>query len=489
MGITATVLFCSLTHHVVRICQGINRQANRPAIASMSDYYPFGMLMPSRHFEDNNGHTTTATLTVLAPQLNSVTIPMSSSMVSILGFASVPSGAPLSVQASSAGDGVQYTVHPVSGGLPQNIQINVSSGASAGWRAVLTQGAYSSSILLTATGYNTLSFTAPMSGTAVLQIIHPTIVPLPGPTIIINDIILDTFIFVPTLVVSQISSDNEYKYGFNGQMRDNEWAGVGNHNTALFWEYDTRTARRANLDPVFHCSISSYSAFSNNPLRYKDPLGNDTSFATGGARKNFLDTKKIVDDKVAKMEMKILELENKGKEHRVARLREKIVPWKQMKSNFDDIISSNTMFYYRTNRPEEVGGATAYDFEEDRVDIATDGSGQTIIHESQHGAAFLRGEQTWYSIDGTNENTKMLAVDFMDEFNAFYLESVFSPGVHSEYLKQMNANSIYDLLKFSKAYRSYLIFDENLIKNGTNVKVGNILQSTPNFEFKIAKPK
>jgi DNA invertase Pin-like site-specific DNA recombinase len=28
MGISATVLFCSLLHHVVRICQGLNRQAN-----------------------------------------------------------------------------------------------------------------------------------------------------------------------------------------------------------------------------------------------------------------------------------------------------------------------------------------------------------------------------------------------------------------------------------------------------------------------------
>ena len=255
----------------------------RPAIASMSDYYPFGMLMPSRHFEDNNGHTTTATLTVLAPQLNSVTIPMSSSMVSILGFASVPSGAPLSVQASSAGDGVQYTVHPVSGGLPQNIQINVSSGASAGWRAVLTQGAYSSSILLTATGYNTLSFTAPMSGTAVLQIIHPTIVPLPGPTIIINDIILDTFIFVPTLVVSQISSDNEYKYGFNGQMKDDEWAGTGKYLDFGARKYDTRIGHFPSPDSK-QASFpykSPYIAFSDNPIIFTDPSGKTDFYFNG----------------------------------------------------------------------------------------------------------------------------------------------------------------------------------------------------------------
>jgi hypothetical protein len=33
---------------------------------------------------------------------------------------------------------------------------------------------------------------------------------------------------------------DHYEFGFNGQMKTNEIAGVGNHNAALFWEYDTR---------------------------------------------------------------------------------------------------------------------------------------------------------------------------------------------------------------------------------------------------------
>ena len=37
---------------------------------------------------------------------------------------------------------------------------------------------------------------------------------------------------------------DKYRFGFNGQEKVNEIAGVGNHNTALFWEYDTRTAQR-----------------------------------------------------------------------------------------------------------------------------------------------------------------------------------------------------------------------------------------------------
>ncbi len=72
----------------------------------------------------------------------------------------------------------------------------------------------------------------------------------------------------------QLNPEN-YKYGFNGQERDNEIAGVGNINTAEFWEYDTRLGRRWNLDPVEH-NVSGYSTFMNNPIIYSDPDGADT---------------------------------------------------------------------------------------------------------------------------------------------------------------------------------------------------------------------
>lgn len=36
----------------------------------------------------------------------------------------------------------------------------------------------------------------------------------------------------------------EYRYGFNGQEKVDEIAGQGNHYTAEFWEYDSRTGRQ-----------------------------------------------------------------------------------------------------------------------------------------------------------------------------------------------------------------------------------------------------
>ncbi|PJB14269.1 MAG: hypothetical protein CO118_09490, partial [Flavobacteriales bacterium CG_4_9_14_3_um_filter_32_8] len=51
---------------------------------------------------------------------------------------------------------------------------------------------------------------------------------------------------------------------------------TGSHYTAMFWEYDSRIGRRWNIDPVMKPWESSYSTFSNNPIWFTDPLGNDT---------------------------------------------------------------------------------------------------------------------------------------------------------------------------------------------------------------------
>ncbi|WP_425549822.1 RHS repeat domain-containing protein, partial [Chitinophaga oryziterrae] len=67
-------------------------------------------------------------------------------------------------------------------------------------------------------------------------------------------------------------SSIKYRYGFNGQEKSDEIE--GNHNTALFWEYDTRTGRRWNLDPKPTMGISEYAVLNNSPLLYSDLLGN-----------------------------------------------------------------------------------------------------------------------------------------------------------------------------------------------------------------------
>jgi hypothetical protein len=63
-----------------------------------------------------------------------------------------------------------------------------------------------------------------------------------------------------------------YRYGLNGIEKLNDVAGEGNHYTALFGEYDSRLAKRWNLDPKPNMSVSSYSIFENNPITFSDVL-------------------------------------------------------------------------------------------------------------------------------------------------------------------------------------------------------------------------
>ena len=66
---------------------------------------------------------------------------------------------------------------------------------------------------------------------------------------------------------------NNYRYGFNGQEKDNEVSGEGNSYTAEYWQYDPRLGRRWNIDPVVKPWESSYASFNNSPIFFADPSG------------------------------------------------------------------------------------------------------------------------------------------------------------------------------------------------------------------------
>jgi hypothetical protein len=65
----------------------------------------------------------------------------------------------------------------------------------------------------------------------------------------------------------------EYRFGFNGQEKDNQIYGSGNSYTAEFWQYDARLGRRWNVDPILKVWESPFNCFSNNPIYLKDPTG------------------------------------------------------------------------------------------------------------------------------------------------------------------------------------------------------------------------
>jgi RHS repeat-associated protein len=76
-----------------------------------------------------------------------------------------------------------------------------------------------------------------------------------------------------------------YRFGFNGQEKDNEISREGNSYTAEFWQYDSRLGRRWNVDPVEKPWESSYLCFTGNPILFIDPNGDDSYVDEDG---NFL---------------------------------------------------------------------------------------------------------------------------------------------------------------------------------------------------------
>ncbi|HNR55111.1 MAG TPA: hypothetical protein PKJ19_08095, partial [Flavobacteriales bacterium] len=69
-------------------------------------------------------------------------------------------------------------------------------------------------------------------------------------------------------------SSDSYRFGFDTQEQDNEIYGAPSTSmTAEYWQYDTRTARRWNLDPIDQISISNYAVFGLNPILNVDHNG------------------------------------------------------------------------------------------------------------------------------------------------------------------------------------------------------------------------
>ena len=64
-----------------------------------------------------------------------------------------------------------------------------------------------------------------------------------------------------------------YRYGFQGQERDDEVSGKGNSYTAEFWEYSPRIGRRWNRDPITYPWQSPYVINNNNPIYFLDSYG------------------------------------------------------------------------------------------------------------------------------------------------------------------------------------------------------------------------
>jgi hypothetical protein len=69
------------------------------------------------------------------------------------------------------------------------------------------------------------------------------------------------------------AASDQYRYGYQGQEKDDDVKGEGNHISFSDYGLDVRTGRRWNVDPEVLHDISPYAVFNNNPNFYVDPDG------------------------------------------------------------------------------------------------------------------------------------------------------------------------------------------------------------------------
>ena len=211
-----------------------------------------------------------------------------------------------------------------------------------------------------------------------------------------------------------------------------------------------------SVDPLASQNLNHYQFTGNNPLMYFDPDGRDTSFADNNTREEFNSTYQNVEDGIEvldeKIETKLAKWKEKGYENerlnkrmtrKIGRLNSRRAKLLDIKASFDDVINSETMFHY-TARPNPgmkylAGGGTGYNIEKDRVDIwFYSGLGETIVHETRHGAGFVRGEWGW-----DIANNKPTNYDYQDEYVAFR-----QGGNYSWIINQQEGTAGYDIKKY-----------------------------------------
>ena len=249
----------------------------KPVVVSATDYYPFGMQMPGRTMVDTTNYTFNTTINEDIDYFHYMLYPFSGFYSSPTTYGGVTLVTTMSgdLQLNTTGsaiDSMEMVIDSLTPYIPQTISITTSGATTFYVMDIISDGAAINVFALNSVGTRYFTFT-PLGTSVLLEIKESS--PL-GTTAHINL----TSISLPRFdsavlgnVVATVSNEDRYHYGFNGQMKVNEITGVGNHNTAQFWEYDTRTGRRWNVDPKPDNSISLYAPYKLNPIRYADLMG------------------------------------------------------------------------------------------------------------------------------------------------------------------------------------------------------------------------
>ena len=254
---------------------GVNYE---PSLRSAYDYYPFGMLMPGRYVSDTSERCMTISRTGWSTILVDSCKPLA-----VLATTSYASGGATAVYANNhlvlsvPAEGSIGFATEVAAGVDNTFEFNIGNITGASEQGVLVtvletidnvQYVIGGGRLLP--GRQKVNFRSVANSVSLVFPEHFTEMELAMICTKYPKSVQHTY-----LVDVCDESKDRYRFGFNGQEKINEIAGVGNHNTAQFWEYDTRLGRRWEIDPEFDemPEQSPYSGLFNNPNMFNDPDG------------------------------------------------------------------------------------------------------------------------------------------------------------------------------------------------------------------------
>jgi len=275
-----------------------------PAVAALYDYFPFGMLMPDRWSQDTSSKTAFAQATVPVPVAQHTPVQLVGANWELCGFHT------LSVPWSQSAVSLAYTSpqvntqQPCSGGpgmpnfvgasLPIAVTAGVPTSVQVGGQGIfamtleVSEQVGAQTVILASTTFTpsnwfmqTLAFT-PTTGAVKLNIRDASGGPVNhghGELCTIDAVryIRHSFQYQIMTVAMHNKGRDAYRFGFNGQEKDNHIAGTGNRLELKFRGYDSRTARFNSRDPLqskFPWN-SSYAFAENDPISCIDLEGGE----------------------------------------------------------------------------------------------------------------------------------------------------------------------------------------------------------------------
>jgi len=283
---------------------GGTRDYFNPSIVAAYDYYPYGQLMPDRWTNDTSTQCITTTQVQMVPRKVLTSVPATSWTFDTsiyLGYAgSFSPGFPYSLTYSPSGmtynsyKGGTVVSFDVTPGIPIEVKLSWNFLYSYGAQIWVYEydpastGSYHYSELANGglsivPGTQTYAIT-PKTNKVNISIRqtwyyghdfanYNTVTPLWT----ITGLTYEKIIYEPQSVLVQLcnKAEDKYEFGFNGQYKDNEVAGIGNWLNFDERMYNSRIARFPTADPLMKqfSSQSPYIFAGNSPIMNIDKKG------------------------------------------------------------------------------------------------------------------------------------------------------------------------------------------------------------------------